>query len=110
MSVCLSVCLSVYRSVSRSVRKMYCGKAVGWMWMPFGVMSGIGRVSVRLNMKTFFVKISGKNSIRTYYEVTNGRLVISSTLGRLASAVLTPTLVWKAQYTKIKFPLQLLQT
>jgi len=25
------------------VRKVYCGKTVDWIWIPFGVVSGIGR-------------------------------------------------------------------
>jgi len=35
LSVCLSVC--------RSVRKVYCGKTAGWIRMPFGMVSGVGR-------------------------------------------------------------------
>jgi len=31
----LSVCLSV--------QKVYCDKKADWIWMPFGVMSGVGR-------------------------------------------------------------------
>ena len=30
-------------SVGRSVRRVYCGKMADWIWMPFEVMSGIGR-------------------------------------------------------------------
>jgi len=37
------MCLSVGRSVGRSVRKVYCGKTTDWIWMPFGVVSGVGR-------------------------------------------------------------------
>ena len=33
------VCLSV----SWSVLKVYRGKMVDWFWMPFGVLSGVGR-------------------------------------------------------------------
>ena len=32
-----SVCLSV------SVRKVYCAKTADWIWMPFGMMSGVGQ-------------------------------------------------------------------
>jgi len=31
-------------SVCLSVRKVYCGKTAEWIWMPFRVMSGVGRV------------------------------------------------------------------
>ena len=31
VSVCLSVCCA------------YCGKTADWIWMPFGVVSGVGR-------------------------------------------------------------------
>ena len=34
---------SVGRSVCLSVRKVYCGKAVELIRMPFGIMSGVGR-------------------------------------------------------------------
>jgi len=33
--MCLSVCLSV--------RTLYCGKTADWIWMSFGVVSGVGR-------------------------------------------------------------------
>jgi len=36
LSVCLSVCLSV--------RKVYCGKTADSIWMPFRVVSGVGRL------------------------------------------------------------------
>jgi len=36
VSVCLSVCLSVW--------KVYCGKTADWIWMPFRVVSGVGRL------------------------------------------------------------------
>ena len=36
VSVCLSVCLSV--------RRVYCDKTANWIWMPFGVVSWVGRV------------------------------------------------------------------
>jgi len=26
-----------------SVRKVYCGKMADWIWIPFGVVSGVGR-------------------------------------------------------------------
>jgi len=39
----VSVCLSVCQSVNRSVRKVYCSKTADWIWMPFGVVSGVGR-------------------------------------------------------------------
>jgi len=45
LSVCLSVCLSVGRSVYRSVQLVNCGKMADWSWMPFGVVSGVGRDS-----------------------------------------------------------------
>jgi len=35
---CRSVCLCV----CRSVLKVYCGKTAEWVWMPFGVVSGVG--------------------------------------------------------------------
>jgi len=34
---------SVCRSVGRSVCKVYCGKTANWIWMSFGVVSGVGR-------------------------------------------------------------------
>ena len=39
----LSVGLSVCLSVCQSVRKVYCGKTAERIWMPFGVVSGVGR-------------------------------------------------------------------
>ena len=33
----------ICRSVRRSVRKVYCGKTADWIWLPFGVASGVGR-------------------------------------------------------------------
>jgi len=36
-------------SVGLSVQKVYCGKAVDWIWMPFGMVSGISRVMVVLD-------------------------------------------------------------
>jgi len=42
-----SVGLSVYRSVCLSVClsecKVYCSKTAKWIWMPFGMVSGVGR-------------------------------------------------------------------
>jgi len=41
-----SVCLSVCRSVGRSVWRVYCGvcgKMADWIWVPFGVVTGVGR-------------------------------------------------------------------
>jgi len=34
-SLCLSVGLSVH--------KVYCGKTAEWIWMPFGMVSGVGQ-------------------------------------------------------------------
>jgi len=34
-SICLSVCVCVW--------KMYCGKTADWIWMPFGVVTGVGQ-------------------------------------------------------------------
>ena len=39
----LSVCLSVGQSVSRSVQWVNCWKTADWIWMSFGVVSGVGR-------------------------------------------------------------------
>ena len=41
--------LSVCRSVCRSVRKVYCGKTVDCIRMPFGMVSGVGRGMVVLD-------------------------------------------------------------
>jgi len=30
-------------SVCLSIRKVYCGKTADWIWMPFGMVSGVGR-------------------------------------------------------------------
>ena len=30
-------------SVSRSVHKVYCGKMADWIWMPFGMVSGVSQ-------------------------------------------------------------------
>ena len=38
-----SVGLSVGLSVCVYVRKVYCGKTVDWIRMPFGMVSGVGR-------------------------------------------------------------------
>jgi len=35
--------MSVGLSVGLSVRKVYCGKTVEWIRMPFGMMSEVGR-------------------------------------------------------------------
>jgi len=35
--------LSPSPSVGLSVRKVYCGETADWIWMPFGVVSGVGR-------------------------------------------------------------------
>ena len=37
----LLVCVCVL--VGRSVRKVYSGKTAEWIWMPFGVVSGVGQ-------------------------------------------------------------------
>jgi len=37
------MCQSVCQLVGRSVRKVYCGKTADWIWMLFGVVSGVGR-------------------------------------------------------------------
>jgi len=39
----LSSIPSVGLSVCQSVWKVYCGKTADWIWMPFGVMSGVGQ-------------------------------------------------------------------
>jgi len=31
------------QSVSPSVWKVYCGETADWIWMPFGVVRGVGR-------------------------------------------------------------------
>ena len=33
----------VSRFVCRSVQRLYCDKTADWIWMPFGVVSGVGR-------------------------------------------------------------------
>jgi len=38
-----SVGLCVYLPVALSIRKVYCGKMVDWIRMPFGMMSGVSR-------------------------------------------------------------------
>jgi len=40
----LSPIISVGLSVCLSVRKVYCGKTADWIWMPFRVVSRVGRV------------------------------------------------------------------
>jgi len=42
LSVCVCVCVCVHLSVGQSVRKVYCGKTVDWICMPFGMVSGVG--------------------------------------------------------------------
>jgi len=37
------MCRSVSMSVGRSVRRVYCGKTADWIWMPFGLVSRVGR-------------------------------------------------------------------
>ena len=32
----------MHLSVCRSVQKVYCGKTADWIWMPFGMVSGVG--------------------------------------------------------------------
>ena len=36
-------------SVGLSDRKVYCGKMADWIWMPFGMVSGVGRRMVVLD-------------------------------------------------------------
>jgi len=43
LSTIPSVGLSVGLSVSQSLRMVHCGKTADWIWMPFAVVSGIGR-------------------------------------------------------------------
>ena len=45
-SVGLCVCVSV------CVRKVYCGKTVEWIQMPFGVVSGVGQGMGELSLST----------------------------------------------------------
>jgi len=33
----------ICQSVCQSVQKVYCGNMADWIWMPFGVVSGVGR-------------------------------------------------------------------
>ena len=42
MLLAQNCCLS-HVSVSVSVWKVYCGKPADWIWMPFGVVSAVGR-------------------------------------------------------------------
>ena len=37
------VAYPICRSVCRSVQRVNCGKMADWIWMPFGVVSGVGR-------------------------------------------------------------------
>jgi len=37
------VCVLVGRSVCLSVWKVYCGKTADWIWMLFGMVSGVGQ-------------------------------------------------------------------
>ena len=39
----LRTCRPDHLSVSRSVLKVYCGKTADWIWMPFGMVSGVSR-------------------------------------------------------------------
>jgi len=41
LSVSVCVCLCVCRL---SIRKVYYGKTADWIWMPFRVVSGVGRL------------------------------------------------------------------
>jgi len=36
-------CRLDHLSVCRSVRIVYCGKMAEWIWMPFGMVSWVGR-------------------------------------------------------------------
>ena len=38
----LRTCRLDHLCVCVCVRKVYCGKTADWLWMPFGVMSGVG--------------------------------------------------------------------
>ena len=53
LSVCLSFCLSVW--------KVYCGKTTDWIWMPFGMMSGVGQW---MGILDGVVIVKGKGQIR----------------------------------------------
>jgi len=50
-SVGLSVCC-VSLLVGRSIRRVYCGKTADCIWMPFGVVSGVGRWIGKLDGST----------------------------------------------------------
>jgi len=47
--LCDGTCQLVCLSVDLSVHKAYCGKTTEWIWMPFGMMSGVGQVMGVLN-------------------------------------------------------------
>jgi len=42
-AICDGTCRSVCLSVGLSVHKVYCGKTAEWIWMPFGLVSGVDR-------------------------------------------------------------------
>ena len=39
----LRTCRLAHLSVCQSAWKVYCGKMDDWIWMPFGMVSGVGR-------------------------------------------------------------------
>ena len=41
--VLVQTCSQSHLSVGRSDRSVYCDKTADWIWMPFRVMSGLGR-------------------------------------------------------------------
>ena len=43
VQTCLQSYVSVDLSVCLSIWSVYCGKTADWIWMPFGVVSGVGR-------------------------------------------------------------------
>jgi len=57
-------------SVCRSVRNVYCGETANWIWMPFGMVSGVDR-----SMGVFDFGCNRRRGIR-------GTAVLGVNLGR----------------------------
>ena len=58
-------------SVGLSVRKVYCGKTADWIWMPFGVVSGVGR---RMGVLDGVVIVEGEGAV---FWVNSGRPIVT---------------------------------
>jgi len=68
----VSLCVHVYVSVCQSVQKVYCDKMAEWIWMPFGMVSVVGRGMCVLDGVVF---VEGEGSV---LGVNLGRSIVTN--------------------------------